>query len=392
MAKLYNLARMTTATTGTGDITLGSAVSGYLTFALAGVADGEIVRYAIKDGANSEIGFATYVSATTKLQTRTVEKSTNSDSAISLSGTAEVFITPSKKDFFNVSHPQGRLSLVTATPVITSTQSAKTTIYYTPYIGQLCPLYDGTSFNMHDLGGELSQATTDTTKSPAAVAASSVYDLFVWLDGSTYRCTRGAVWTNDTTRAAGLTLQNGISLNTSSITNGPAALRGTWVGTVRSNGSSQIDWIYGASGVAAWFGIWNMYNRVSIGTLFNEGTSSWTYNSATPRALNGSSIARVSMVRGLDEEAVSLFLQTFIDTVGGSTSAYFGIGLDSTNTFTTKMQAGGAGASCTASYAWNGLPGLGFHYLQQLEAITNAGSYTAYGQNVLASFAVNLRA
>ncbi|MDB5607787.1 MAG: putative rane-localized protein [Bradyrhizobium sp.] len=91
-SKLYNLARMTTATTGTGTITLGSAVSGYLTFALAGAANGDVVSYAIKDGANSEIGTGTYTSAGTTL-TRTVTKSTNANAAISLSGAAEVFIT-----------------------------------------------------------------------------------------------------------------------------------------------------------------------------------------------------------------------------------------------------------------------------------------------------------
>lgn len=95
--KLYNLARMTTATTGTGTITLGSAVSGYLTFALAGVANGDVVSYAIKDGANSEIGTGTYTSAGTTL-TRTVTKSTNANAAISLSGSAEVFITMRAED------------------------------------------------------------------------------------------------------------------------------------------------------------------------------------------------------------------------------------------------------------------------------------------------------
>lgn len=98
MAKLYNLARMTTATTSTGTITLGSAVSGYLTFALAGVANGDIVSYGIKDGANSEIGIGTYTTSGTTL-TRTVTKSTNSNAAINLSGTAEVFITPRAEDF-----------------------------------------------------------------------------------------------------------------------------------------------------------------------------------------------------------------------------------------------------------------------------------------------------
>lgn len=93
MGKLYNLARMTTATTGTGTITLGTAVSGYLTFAQAGVSNADVVDYAIKDGSNSEHGTGTYTSSGTTL-TRTVTKSTNSNAAISLSGTAEVFISP----------------------------------------------------------------------------------------------------------------------------------------------------------------------------------------------------------------------------------------------------------------------------------------------------------
>jgi hypothetical protein len=97
MGKLYNLARMTTATVGAGTITLGSAVSGYLTFALAGAANADVVSYGIHDGANSEVGTGTYTSAGTTL-TRTVTKSTNANAAIGLSGTAEVFITARAED------------------------------------------------------------------------------------------------------------------------------------------------------------------------------------------------------------------------------------------------------------------------------------------------------
>jgi hypothetical protein len=94
MPKLYNLARVTTATTGTGTMTLGPAVVGYLSFADAGVQNGDVVYYAIKDGSNSEIGRGTYASSGATLTRDTVYESTSAGSKINLSGTAEVFITP----------------------------------------------------------------------------------------------------------------------------------------------------------------------------------------------------------------------------------------------------------------------------------------------------------
>jgi len=106
MAKvLANLARMTTATTGTGTITLGAAATSggvtFLSFSGAGVADGDVVTYAIADTNASEIGRGTYTAAGTTL-TRTVLKSTNSNTAINLSGSAQVFITSAAEDLPNI--------------------------------------------------------------------------------------------------------------------------------------------------------------------------------------------------------------------------------------------------------------------------------------------------
>lgn len=101
MAKLYNLVRVETATTGTGTITLGAAVSGFLTFAQGGASNGETITYSIRDGANSEIGRGVYTSSGTTL-TRSVLKSTNSNAAINLSGNAEVMISAAAEDFVGV--------------------------------------------------------------------------------------------------------------------------------------------------------------------------------------------------------------------------------------------------------------------------------------------------
>jgi hypothetical protein len=90
--KLYNLARMTSATTGTGTLTLGAAVSGYLSFSAAGIADQDVVFYGIADGGNCECGYGTYTASGTTL-TRNPVKSSNSNAAINCSGSQQVYIT-----------------------------------------------------------------------------------------------------------------------------------------------------------------------------------------------------------------------------------------------------------------------------------------------------------
>lgn len=97
MVKLVDRAKMTTATTGTGTITLGSASSGYQSFAAAGVANGNVVRYTIEDGANWEIGTGTYTSTGTTLS-RSPTQSSSGGAAINLSGSATVFVTVASAD------------------------------------------------------------------------------------------------------------------------------------------------------------------------------------------------------------------------------------------------------------------------------------------------------
>lgn len=102
MAKLVNRAGMTTATTGTGTITLGSAVAKHQTFAAAGVADGDIVPYVVEDGDAWEIGEDVYTAAGTTLGRTGVTESTNGGDPIDLSGDAEVYVTALAEDVISV--------------------------------------------------------------------------------------------------------------------------------------------------------------------------------------------------------------------------------------------------------------------------------------------------
>ena len=99
MVVLVNRAKMSTSTTGTGTISLGSALAGFQSFANAGVSNGDTVRYVIEEGTNFEIGSGTYTSSGTTLS-RNPSESSNSGNAITLGGSAEVFITASAADIF----------------------------------------------------------------------------------------------------------------------------------------------------------------------------------------------------------------------------------------------------------------------------------------------------
>ncbi len=122
--QLFNLARMTVTSTGTGTITLNAAVSGFLTFDLAGcstASTGQVVTYAINDTTQSEIAIGTYTSSSVTLTRGSSTqgmKSTNSNSPIDMTNSAQVFITPN--------------ALRWSTPTFQKLTSGSTATYTTP--------------------------------------------------------------------------------------------------------------------------------------------------------------------------------------------------------------------------------------------------------------------
>lgn len=282
--------------------------------------------------------------------------------------------------------PGGRLTLLTAVPVPTTDQASKTLVYYTPHKTDLIPLYDGTNWILTPFT-ELTNDSTDATKNPAAVTTNVNYDLFVWNDAGTLRLGRGPLWTTGggsaTARGTGagsteLQSLNGILTNRYAITNGPIANKGTYVGSFRSDGSSQMN------DTTARRNVWNLHNRVIRHLLAHDTTDTWNYTTATWREANGSTTvgtARVEMMRGLDEDNVNARVISPVLNASNVIAAA-GIGLDSVTVNSALIFGGMAQAVAVPNLAeYNGMPGLGYHYLNRLEISTASGTTTWYGDN-----------
>ena len=284
--------------------------------------------------------------------------------------------------------PGGRLTLTTATPVMVSDVSNSTSIFYALYKHDQVPIYNGTAWTMTTFT-ELTNTTTDSTVNPAAVAADSNYDLFVWNDAGTLRLGRGPAWTSATGRGTGagtteLERVLGVWTNKVDITNGPAAQRGTYVGTVRSDSASTIDWELGgsaANGDPGFLYVWNAYNRVQVNIQVRDTTDTWTYATNTVRSANGSTSNRVSAVFGLNEESVSASYNG-CGTIGAGVTMEVGIGLDTTSAhsgtfpfFSNVAMTGNQVGS------YEGFPGLGHHFFQAVENAFNAATVTFRGDN-----------
>jgi len=151
----------------------------------------------------------------------------------------------------------GRLTLETGVPVSTSDQADKTTLYFTPYMGDLIYIYDGTSWVLYSFA--------ELSLNISAFTASKPYDIFIYDNAGTLTL-EGLVWTDATTRATALTTQNGIYVLT-------GATEKRYLGTIYMDAASKCQ-----DSLVKRF-VWNYYNR-SPKLLYTVENTAHFYNGA----------------------------------------------------------------------------------------------------------------
>lgn len=279
----------------------------------------------------------------------------------------------------------GRLTLTSGTPVLTADTTGATTIYYAPYTSDQVPIYDGSAF--------VSTTFTELSLALGTLTSGANYDVFVYLNSSTPTLILGPAWSSNTARGTGagtteLERIKGIWTNKVSISGGPAANRGTYLGTIRTTSTTATGCRFGQATTQTggqWY-VWNAYNRVPVDLVVFDSTASWTYNSATFRQADAAAGNKVEYVAGLSVDSVEATVMCTNSGAFGRASL-LGVGVDATSTNSAKLvcsvyQGGNSSVPyLTLVSQYSGYPGLGYHALNWLEAMDGSGTGTFFGSS-----------
>jgi len=300
-----------------------------------------------------------------------------------------------------VAAPQGRLTLTSGTPVLTSDVTAATAVYYTPYTGNICPIYDGVQFNPRTF-------TELTLTLNSSYILNSHYDLFVINDsGNGMTLVSGPAWSTITAGSgargtgAGTTeisrtisgTNSGILTNANAMatarngssTYAVAANQGTYVGSIYIDGTAGQVTCHTSYGQSRKWGVWNQYNRRPIIMRAGDATSSWTYGSATVRQTNAAAGNTIAIFTGASQASFLAKFNQRTTAMATNGSLRVGIGVNSTTTF--SGYAGELNQYNNTIYNWSPsvsgeysapMP-LGLNNLNMLERTTAANNTTMAG-------------
>ena len=300
-------------------------------------------------------------------------------------------VNPSNAANAVVPMPGGYLTPVSNTPIILSDATAITSIFYTPFRGNLCPIYNGSTFVVFTFSEQ-------TLALAAQHAIAAGYDVFAFSNSGTFTVGTGPAWSNSTAGAgargtgAGTTqlqLINGMYCNAVAMTvrNGAttysvAANQATYLGSILIGGSAGQVNLYRSYGQNRTWGVWNYYNRQDIILKAGDSTASWVYTTDTFRAANGSSANTAHVFQGIAEEILDLRYQNSAQATFANTAIFSGIGVNSTTTASglTGSSYPGTQTTKTPSAVYIAPPSLGLNSITCLEKSNVAsGTCTFFG-------------
>lgn len=259
---------------------------------------------------------------------------------------------------------EGRLTLSSGAPVTTTDQTGSV-IYFTPYKGGNCALYDGSLWSLIRF--------SETSIALSGLTSDSNYDVFAYNNSGALTLELGNAWASDVSRGVpqSLTLVGGIYSSGADNTR-------RYIGTLRAIASNQTT-----DTIAQRF-IFNYTAPLRRVLYTKETTDSWTYGTNSWRVVNGSSGNYVEYIDGMGDMLVSGEAMATISNATGVINYYAtGIGVDSSTSNSALMRGSGSNNNVT-NQVWTqykGYPGLGYHRLYWLERASASGNVTVWGDN-----------
>lgn len=253
----------------------------------------------------------------------------------------------------------GRLTLVSGVPVSPLDQTAKTEVFYTPTsLGDIISLNCGSSWKDFAFP-ELTLTVPETMNTN--------FDVFAYAKGN-MPVLESTDWTNDSTRAVGLTIDRGKPVKSGDATR-------LFLGTLRTTGvSGQTE-----DSATKRF-VWNEYNRTRRKLKVSDSTATHTYTTATWRSWNADATMRVEVVIGQPHSLIELAVYASSRNVSGaSPTRTIGTGEDRTNGTDSDMysiMSQGVGIVQPSVAKLTKAPAAGYHFYQWVEWAEATGTTT----------------
>ena len=259
---------------------------------------------------------------------------------------------------------QGRLTLTTAVPVTVTDVSAVTNIFFTPYGGNRIAIYNGTNWRLYTF--------TELTLALGTLTNALPHDVFIYDNAGTLTLELLA-WTNDTTRATALVLQDGVLVKSGVTTR-------KYLGTFRTTSTTTTE------DTLIKRHLWNYYNRVPRIMRVTDSTDTWSYSTATIRQSNANAANQLDFVVGVAEVMADVTCRSAAASTSLGDNVSTGIGYDDTTTYTAGQLMGRvyvqvANQNIAVEAHLKHYPAVGRHTYSWNERAGTVGTMTWHGDN-----------